>query len=103
MSTMPVNEQYMLALARANEIRCYRANLKKDVKRGKVTAYGLIACPPEMTQTMRVFDLLLAMPHVGRVKANRWLARCRISPSKTLGGLSDRQRRELLALLGQRG
>ena len=102
--TPPVrsNEQYMAALARANEIRVFRAKLKKDVKRGKVTARGLIAVPPEQAQTMHVFDLLLAMPKVGRVKANKLLRHCNVSPSKTLAGLSERQRRELLALLGER-
>ena len=93
------NAQYMAALERANEIRHYRAILKKDVKSGRVPAYGIVACPPEMTATMKVFDLLLAMPKTGRVRANKLLRRCSVSPSKTLAGLSDRQRRDLLALL----
>jgi hypothetical protein len=33
------------------------------------------------------------------VKANKILTQCRISPSKTIGGLSPRQRAELVALL----
>jgi hypothetical protein len=33
------------------------------------------------------------------VKANKVLTQCRISPSKTIGGLSQRQRAELVALL----
>ena len=40
-----------------------------------------------------VFDLMLAVPKYGRVKDNKILSQCRISPSKTLGGLSQRQRR----------
>src|SRR5690242_1124859 len=97
------NAQYMAALERANEIRAFRARLKKDVKAGKESAYGIVACPPEMTATMKVFDLLLAMPKTGRVRANKLLRRCSVSPSKTLAGLSDRQRRDLLALLPHRG
>jgi hypothetical protein len=93
----------MAALERANEIRAFRARLKKDVKAGKESAYGIVACPPEMTATMKVFDLLLAMPKTGRVRANKLLRRCSVSPSKTLAGLSDRQRRDLLALLPHRG
>jgi len=42
------------------------------------------------------------MPMIGRVKANAMLRRANVSPSKTIAGLSDRQRRELLALLGWR-
>ena len=39
--------------------------------------------------------MLLAMPKYGQVKANKALTQCRISPSKTLGGLTERQRNEL--------
>jgi hypothetical protein len=36
------------------------------------------------------------------VKVNKILTQCRISPSKTIGGLSERQRRELIALMRRR-
>jgi hypothetical protein len=49
-----------------------------------------------------VFDLLLAVPKYGRVKVNKILGTCKISPSKTVGGLSERQRRELVALMRRR-
>ena len=48
---------------------------------------------------MVIFDMLLAVPKYGRVKTNRILTQCRISPSKTIGGLSERQRTELVGLL----
>jgi hypothetical protein len=38
-------------------------------------------------------------PKVGRVKATKILHSCRVSPSKTFGGLSERQRAELAARL----
>ena len=43
--------------------------------------------------------MILAVPKYGRVKANKILNQCRISPSKTIGGLSERQRTELVQLL----
>jgi hypothetical protein len=43
-----------------------------------------------------VRDVLLALPKIGSVKAGRILADCGIAHSKTLGGLSERQRTELL-------
>jgi hypothetical protein len=43
--------------------------------------------------------MLLAVPKYGRVKVNKVLTQCRISPSKTIGGLSERQRDELVKLL----
>jgi hypothetical protein len=39
--------------------------------------------------------MLLALPKYGRVKATKLANRCRVSPSKTFGGLSERQRMEL--------
>ena len=60
--------------------------------------HGLLLDPPEYLQTAKVFDLLLAVPKYGRVKVNRILTHCRISPSKTIGGLSERQRNELVCV-----
>ena len=45
--------------------------------------------------TPKVFDMLLALPRHGRVKATKILQSCRVSPSATFGGLSERQRTEL--------
>lgn len=89
----------MRALERANEIRSKRAQLKRDLKAGKVRIDGLLLDPPEWVQSAKVFDMILAVPKYGRVKANRILQQCRISPSKTIGGLSERQRGELVAHL----
>jgi hypothetical protein len=91
--------QRMEALKRANDIRTRRANLKRDLKAGRVHIHGLLLDPPEYLETAKVFDLLLAVPKYGRVKVNRILTQCRISPSKTVGGLSERQRGELVSFL----
>jgi hypothetical protein len=89
----------MDALQRANEIRTRRAQLKRDLKAGRQSIHQLLLDPPEWTETAKVFDMLLAVPKYGRVKTNKILNVCRISPSKTIGGLSQRQRTELVALL----
>jgi hypothetical protein len=91
--------QRMDALKRANEIRTQRARLKRDLKAGRAKIHGLLLDPPDYLLTAKVFDLLLAVPKYGRVKVNRILTHCRISPSKTIGGLSDRQRNELVSYL----
>jgi hypothetical protein len=93
--------QRMDALRRANEIRTQRARLKRDLKAGRSQIHGLLLDPPDYLLTAKVFDLLLAVPKYGRVKVNRILTHCRISPSKTIGGLSDRQRNELVSFLGR--
>ena len=92
-------DQRMEALKRANDIRVRRAKLKKDLKDGTVQIEGVLMAPPEYVETAKVFDMLLAVPKYGRVKVNKVLQVCRISPSKTIGGLSQRQRAELVSML----
>jgi hypothetical protein len=89
----------MEALSRANEIRTGRAQLKRDLKAGRETIHNLILDPPELIDTMKLFDLMLAAPKYGRTKVNKLLVQCRISPSKTVGGLSQRQRTEIVSML----
>lgn len=92
-------DQRMEALRRANEIRVRRAQLKKDLKSGSVLIEEILTSPPTYVETAKVFDMLMAVPKLGRVKASKFLNQCRISQSKTVGGLSDRQRAELVGLL----
>ena len=91
-------DQRMEALKRANDIRVRRARLKKDLKDGQVQIEAILMDPPEYVSTAKVFDMLMAVPKFGRVKAARLLNHCRISQSKTVGGLSERQRTELIGL-----
>lgn len=93
-------DQRLDALGKANEVRSRRAALKADLKRGAVRIDDVLAAPPEYLLTAKVSDLLMAAPKCGRVKSARILEQCRISPSKTVGGLSERQRQELLAFFG---
>ena len=91
----------MDALRRANEIRVRRAQLKKDLKDGRVRVEEVLGRPPDYVETAKVFDILMAVPKFGRVKAARFLNQCRISQSKTVGGLSERQRTELIGLFSR--
>ena len=91
--------QRLDALERANEVRMRRARLKRDLKAGRVRIHPLLLDPPHCLKTAKVFDLLLAVPKYGRVKVNRIITHCRISSSKTIGGLSERQRNELVSYL----
>ena len=94
-------DQRMEALQRANDIRVKRAQLKRDLKNGDADIEKILEKPPEYVATAKVFDILMAVPKFGRVKATRYLNQARISQSKTVGGLSDRQRTELIALFGR--
>jgi hypothetical protein len=91
-------EQRLRALEQANEVRSARAKLKRELAAGEIELAHILAYPPACAQTARVRDLLLALRQIGSVNAARILARCGIAHSKTLAGLSDRQRAELLNL-----
>lgn len=92
-------QQRMAALKTANEIRTRRAQLKRDLKAGRASIFDLLLEPPGYVETAKVFDMLFAVPKFGRVKVNKVLQQVRISPSKTMGGLSLRQRSELVSML----
>jgi len=89
----------MEALNRANEVRTFRAQLKRDLKAGRVSIDSLLLDPPPYLESAKVLDMLLTVPKYGRVKATKILNSCRVSPSKTFGGLSERQRAELAGRL----
>lgn len=87
-------EQRERALARANEIRSLRSTLKRSIT-GPSHAAAIILDPPWYLQTMKVDQLLLAIPKLGRVKVDVFMRTVRVSPSKRVGGLSDRQKTEI--------
>jgi hypothetical protein len=87
------------ALHHANDIRVARAQLKRDMKAGRVRLADVLLEPPACTAKMALIDLLLAAPKVGRVKATGLLADARVSGSRPVGGLTRRERRRLADLL----
>ena len=92
-------EQRLLALRRANEVRLARAQLKKELAAGTCRIEDILVDAPELARGAKVYDLLLAVPKLGRVRVSTLLRHCQISETKTLGGLSERQRTELIASL----
>lgn len=95
-------EQRMTALQGANHIRSYRAQVKRDLKAGRralVDVLELRHVDERLMATMKVRDVLLAAPKIGPTKANKVLNQALISPSKTLAGMTARQRAELVVRL----
>lgn len=93
--------QRMEALQKGTDVRTQRATLKRDLKAGRASILALLRNPPEYIYTMKLVDLLLAVPTYGRVKVNKTLQVCRISPVKTVGGMTERQRGELATVLSR--
>lgn len=76
-----------------------RSRLKRDLKAGRADLAGLIEETPEWLHSAKLVDILIALPRWGSVAVNAALVNCRISPAKTIGGLSDRQRAALITTL----
>ncbi len=93
------SQQRMEALRRANSIRLERARLKGMLREGRARICDVLSEPPYFVHTAKVFDLIMAVPKYGRVKTGKILERCRVSASKTVIGLTPRQRRELVEQL----
>ena len=94
-------EQRRDALALANRIRAQRALLKAELKQGRTSIAVVLGEPPAYLATARIAKLLAALPGYGPKKVERLLARCQVSPRKTVAGLSERQRRELIRALAE--
>ncbi|MBA2766090.1 MAG: hypothetical protein H0U33_03830 [Solirubrobacterales bacterium] len=95
-------QQRREALDVANGVRSKRARLKRSLRAGQAAIYPYLLEPPEWLKTAKVADMLIAIPKYGAVKVSKALTQCRISPSKTFGGLTERQRNDLAALLQHR-
>jgi hypothetical protein len=87
------------ALALANSVRAQRAALKLQLKQGNISIAALIGDPPQCLGTAKISELLMALPGYGPVKVGRLLERCQVSPRKTVAGLNERQRREVIRAL----
>ena len=94
-------ERRMIALRQANQVRGLRAKLKQDLREGTVRLEQILATGADYLASAEVFDLLVAVPKIGPVKAAHLLTIARISPSKTVAGLSARQRTRLIELLSR--
>jgi hypothetical protein len=68
------------------------AKLKQDLREGTVRLEQILATGADYLTTAEVFDLLVTVPKIGPVTADHLLTIARISPSKTVGTLSGRQR-----------
>ena len=94
-------ERRMIALRRANQVRGLRAKLKQDLREGTDRLELILATDADHLASAEVFDLLVAVPKMGPVKAGRLLTTARVSACKTVGELSERQRARLMELLNR--
>ena len=96
----PRAPQHLQALQQANRVRLARAELKRLVAEGeRSVAEVVLECPWE-AESMTIGDLLMSQHRWGRTRCRRFLAAIPMVETKTIGTMTDRQRRELAARLG---
>lgn len=95
--------QHLRALQRANEVRLARAELKRRVAEGELTASEVVLSSPWEAESMAIADLLMSQRRWGRTRCRRFLAQVPLSETKTIGSLTERQRVAVAAQLGTVG
>ncbi|MDQ3770120.1 MAG: hypothetical protein M3370_11690 [Actinomycetota bacterium] len=92
-TAVPEDPQYMYALRRANEVRLARTETRRRVRdEGLSVGEVILSCPQEL-RTMTVFELLTAQRRWGAKRAHDLLAQLDLSETKSLGTMTERQRR----------
>lgn len=82
--------------ARGIETRTRRAELKRRLTNGEVHVAELLDDPPGWAEGMRLSQILMALPRVRREKSRRAIRAVQATEYSTLGGLTQRQREQLL-------
>jgi glutathione S-transferase len=96
--------QQMRALERANQARRARAELKRRVAQGEIEVAEVILTGPwAAAERMAVADLLSSQRHWGHARVRKFLASVAISENKTIGSMTERQRRAVAARLTMHG
>jgi hypothetical protein len=98
-ATMTLEPQRLRALERANEVRLARAELKRRIADGDVSAAEVILASPWQASSWTVGDLLMSQRRWGTTRCRKFLTRNQISEVKQVGHLTERQRRLLATQL----
>lgn len=91
--------QHLRALERANAVRLARAELKRRIAAGDVTASEVLLGTPWEADSMTIGDLLTSQRRWGVTRSRRLLQTAVVSESKTIGAMTERQRHLLADLL----
>ena len=98
---VPRAPQHLLALERANAVRLARAELKRRVASGELSAAAVILESPWEAESMTVADLLSSQRRWGSTRCRRFLQAVPMTEAKTIGSLTDRQRLAVAEMLAE--
>jgi hypothetical protein len=94
-ATISPAPQRLRALERANAVRLARAELKRRIADGETSAAEVILEPPNEAFSWAIGELLMSQRRWGSTRCRKFLGRHHLTETKTLGALTDRQRRLL--------
>jgi hypothetical protein len=94
-ATAAAGPQRLRALERANEIRLARAELKRLIAEGEVSAAEVLLDVPAHARSWAVGDLLMSQHRWGTSRCRKFLWKHHINETKHVGALTERQRRLL--------
>jgi hypothetical protein len=89
----------MRALARANEVRLARAELKRRIAHGDLAVAEVVLDSPWEAESMTIADLLMSQRRWGSTRCRKLLQGVPMSENKSVGSMTERQRRALAGLL----
>jgi DNA uptake protein ComE-like DNA-binding protein len=89
------------ALEKAAQARQARADLRQQIKSGKLTFAAVMKKADDpVVARMKVSTLLESLPGFGKAKAAKIMSELEISESRRVQGLGARQREQLMRRLG---
>lgn len=91
----PAEPQRLRALEHANAVRLARAELKRRIAEGEISAAEVILDCPEAVRRWTVAELLMSQRRWGSTRCRKFLERNGVSEIKAIGSLTERQRRLL--------
>ncbi len=97
------DQQHLRALREANRVRLARADMKRQIAAGRVSAADVILSCPWQAHSMSISDLLMSQKRWGLARCRRLLTSIGVPENKAVGTLTERQRVALAAVLSSKG
>ena len=95
------SSQQVRALQLANRVRRARSMLKARVGNGHLAVAEIILTPPSEATSMPVAQLLASQRGWGEARSRAFLAQVAVREDKSIGSLTERQRRAVASQLAQ--
>jgi hypothetical protein len=91
-TALDTSEQRVRALGRANEVRLARAELKRRIGDGDLSAADVIMLCPEGAKSWPMLDMLMSQRRWGSKRCRAFLEANQIGELKPVGALTQRQK-----------